>query len=175
MIFDKIKAILAEQLDVDQDSLTLETDIAKDLNADSLDVVEILMSIEDEFSVEIPDEEIENIKTILSDGGNVNVCQFLLILLNDEIEKDLDALLARLDGYGNYPIDLANRVAYESDPKAVMNDAVKLAELITGTSSYNKDIEDLTYSDPNLINSSKKGSRFKSINFLDKKADYEEI
>lgn len=64
MIFDKIKAILAEQLDVDQDSLTLETDIAKDLNADSLDVVEILMSIEDEFSVEIPDEEIENIKTI---------------------------------------------------------------------------------------------------------------
>ena len=64
MIFDKIKAILAEQLDVDEDSLTLETDIAKDLNADSLDVVEILMSIEDEFSVEIPDEEIENIKTI---------------------------------------------------------------------------------------------------------------
>ena len=120
-------------------------------------------------------EMIENIKTILSDGGNVNVCQFLLILLNDEIEKDLDALLARLDGYGNYPIDLANRVAYESDPKVVMNDAVKLAELITGTSSYNKDIEDLTYSDPNLINSSKKGSRFKSINFLDKKADYEEI
>lgn len=120
-------------------------------------------------------EMIENIKTILSDGGNVNVCQFLLILLNDEIEKDLDALLARLDGYGNYPIDLANRVAYESDPKVVMNDAVKLAELITGTSAYNKDIEDLTYSDPNLIKSSKKGSSFKSINFLDKRADYEEI
>ncbi len=61
---DKIKAILAEQLDVDVDELTTETDIAKDLNCDSLDVVEILMSIEDEFSVEIPDEEIENIKTI---------------------------------------------------------------------------------------------------------------
>lgn len=64
MTFDKIKTILAEQLDVEAESLTLETDIAKDLNADSLDVVEILMSIEDEFSVEIPDEEIENIKTI---------------------------------------------------------------------------------------------------------------
>lgn len=64
MTFDKIKTILAEQLDVDEDSLTLETDIAKDLNADSLDVVEILMSIEDTFDVEIPDEEIENIKTI---------------------------------------------------------------------------------------------------------------
>ncbi len=64
MTFDKIKTILAEQLDVDEDSLTLDTDIAKDLNADSLDVVEILMSIEDTFDVEIPDEEIENIKTI---------------------------------------------------------------------------------------------------------------
>ncbi len=64
MIVDKIKSILAEQLDVDVEELTLETDIARDLNADSLDVVEILMSLEDEFSVEIPDEEIENIKTI---------------------------------------------------------------------------------------------------------------
>lgn len=64
MTFDKIKTILAEQLDVDEESLALDTDIAKDLNADSLDVVEILMSIEDTFDVEIPDEEIENIKTI---------------------------------------------------------------------------------------------------------------
>lgn len=64
MIFDKIKTILAEQLDVDADNLTAETDIAKDLNADSLDVVELLMSIEDEFGIEIPDEEIENLKTI---------------------------------------------------------------------------------------------------------------
>ena len=64
MTFDKIKAILADQLDVDADTLTLDTDMARDLNADSLDVVEVLMSIEDEFGVEIPDEEIENIKTI---------------------------------------------------------------------------------------------------------------
>lgn len=64
MIFDKIKEILADQLDADIDDMTMDTDIAKDLGADSLDVVELLMSIEDEFSVEIPDEEIENIKTI---------------------------------------------------------------------------------------------------------------
>ena len=64
MTFDKIKSILAEQLDADIDEMTMDTDIAKDLGADSLDVVELLMSIEDEFSVEIPDEEIENIKTI---------------------------------------------------------------------------------------------------------------
>ena len=64
MIFDKIKTILAEQLDVDAEELSLETDIARDLNADSLDVVEMLMAIDDEFGVEIPDEEVENIKTI---------------------------------------------------------------------------------------------------------------
>lgn len=64
MTFDKIKSILAEQLDADADEMTLETDIAKDLGADSLDVVELLMSIEDEFEVEIPDEAIETIKTI---------------------------------------------------------------------------------------------------------------
>lgn len=64
MVFEKIKNILAEQLDADADEMTMETNIAKDLGADSLDVVELLMSIEDEFEVEIPDEEIENIKTI---------------------------------------------------------------------------------------------------------------
>lgn len=64
MVFEKIKNILAEQLDADASEMTMETDIANDLKADSLDVVELLMSIEDEFDVEIADEEIENIKTI---------------------------------------------------------------------------------------------------------------
>ncbi len=64
MVFDKIKKILAEQLDADEESMTAETRIGEDLGADSLDVVELLMSIEDEFEVEIPDEEIENLKTI---------------------------------------------------------------------------------------------------------------
>lgn len=64
MVFEKIKEMLAEQLDADAESMTLETDIADDLGADSLDVVELLMAIEDEFEVEIPDEEIENLKTI---------------------------------------------------------------------------------------------------------------
>lgn len=65
MVFEKIKAILAEQFDVeDENALQMNTNIADDLGADSLDVVEVLMSIEDEFEVEIPDEEIENIKTI---------------------------------------------------------------------------------------------------------------
>jgi len=64
MVFEKIKKLLADQLDVEEDDMTMDTNIAKDLGADSLDVVELLMSIEDEFEVEIPDEEIENIRTI---------------------------------------------------------------------------------------------------------------
>ncbi len=64
MVFEKMKQILAEQLDADADSITMETDIQDDLGADSLDVVEMLMSIEDEFEIEIPDEKIETLKTV---------------------------------------------------------------------------------------------------------------
>ncbi len=64
MVLEKIKAILSEQFDADEDSITAETTLADDLGADSLDVVDLLMSIEDEFEVEIPDEEVENIKTV---------------------------------------------------------------------------------------------------------------
>lgn len=64
MVFEKVKAILSEQFDVEEDSITLDTTIADDLGADSLDVVDLLMSIEDEFEIEIPDGEIENIKTV---------------------------------------------------------------------------------------------------------------
>lgn len=64
MIFEKIKNLLAEQLDADENDMTMDTDIAKDLGADSLDVVELLMAIEDEFDIEVPDEQIESIKTI---------------------------------------------------------------------------------------------------------------
>ena len=64
MVLEKVKAILAEQFDVEEDSITAETTIQEDLGADSLDVVDLLMSIEDEFEIEVPDTEIENIKTV---------------------------------------------------------------------------------------------------------------
>ena len=64
MVFEKITGILAEQLGADENDMSMDTNIAKDLGADSLDVVELLMAIDDEFGIEIPDEEIENIKTI---------------------------------------------------------------------------------------------------------------
>ncbi len=64
MVLEKVKAILAEQFDVEEDTITADTELQDDLGADSLDVVDLLMSIEDEFEVEVPDEEIENIKTV---------------------------------------------------------------------------------------------------------------
>ena len=64
MVFDKIKTILCDQLDVEEDKVTLEASIIEDLGADSLDLVDLIMSIEDEFSLEIPDGEVENIKTV---------------------------------------------------------------------------------------------------------------
>ena len=64
MVLEKVKAILAEQFDIEEESLQNDTDLQDDLGADSLDVVDLLMSIEDEFEIEIPDEEIEKIRTV---------------------------------------------------------------------------------------------------------------
>lgn len=60
----KVKEILSKQLNVDVAKITENTNIATDLGADSLDLVEILMSLEDEFSISIPDEAIPEIKTV---------------------------------------------------------------------------------------------------------------
>ena len=64
MVLEKVKMILSNQFDVEEENITPETNIADDLGADSLDVVDMLMSLEDEFDVEIPDEEIEPIPTV---------------------------------------------------------------------------------------------------------------
>ena len=64
MVLEKVKMILSSQFDVEEESITPETNVADDLGADSLDVVDMLMSLEDEFDVEIPDEEIERIRTV---------------------------------------------------------------------------------------------------------------
>lgn len=64
MVLEKVKHILAEQFDVEEDKVTAEMSIADDLGADSLDVVDLLMSVEDEFEIEVPDGEIDNVKTV---------------------------------------------------------------------------------------------------------------
>jgi acyl carrier protein len=65
MILEKIKSILSEQFDVEEDSVNLETNLVDDLGADSLDIADLLATIEDEFEIEIGDEDsLENIRTV---------------------------------------------------------------------------------------------------------------
>ena len=64
MVFEKITAILAEQFDVEEDQITNDTDLQADLGADSLDVVDLVMTIEDEFEIEVPDDDIETVRTV---------------------------------------------------------------------------------------------------------------
>lgn len=64
MVFESIKEIIIEQLGQGADSITLETHLMKDLEADSLDAVEIIMAIEDEYEIEIPDEDAEKFQTV---------------------------------------------------------------------------------------------------------------
>lgn len=64
MVFEKLKKILAEQLDVDADSITKDSLLIEDLGADSLDAIDIVMSVEDKFKIEVPDEIIEKIETV---------------------------------------------------------------------------------------------------------------
>ena len=77
MIFEKLKDIIAEQLSVEADEVSLDSNIQDDLGADSLDVVDLITTIEDEFDISIPDEAVEEIKTV---GDIVNY-----------IEKNTDA------------------------------------------------------------------------------------
>lgn len=64
MVFEKIREIIAEQLRIEEDDVTLDTNLMKDLEADSIDAVEIIMGIEEEFDFEIDDEEAEQFQTV---------------------------------------------------------------------------------------------------------------
>ena len=64
MTFDKIKDIIVDQLGVEEEAVTMEMHLMKDLEADSLDAVEIIMAIEEEFDIEVPDEEAEKFQVV---------------------------------------------------------------------------------------------------------------
>ncbi len=64
MAFETVKKIILEQFDVDEDDITMETSVVDDLDADSLEIVELLLAFEDEFDVKIPDEDVEELKTV---------------------------------------------------------------------------------------------------------------
>ncbi|MBP9988601.1 MAG: acyl carrier protein [Ruminococcus sp.] len=63
-VFEKLQEIIAEQLEIDADDIALTSELADDLGADSLDVVDLVMSIEDEFEIEVPDEALEEVRTV---------------------------------------------------------------------------------------------------------------
>ncbi len=64
MVFDKVKELIVDQLGVDEDAVTSEASIQDDLGADSLDIVDLIQTIEDEYDLSIPDEAVESIKTV---------------------------------------------------------------------------------------------------------------
>ena len=64
MIYKKIKEIIATQFNIDEEEITKDTSFKDTLNADSLDLVELVMALEDEFGLEVEDEDMENIKTV---------------------------------------------------------------------------------------------------------------
>ena len=69
MEFDRVKQVIVDQLGVDDAAVTMEASFVEDLGADSLDIVELIMGLETEFDIEIPDEEAEKISTV---GDAVN-------------------------------------------------------------------------------------------------------
>lgn len=64
MVFEKICGIISDQLGISADVITMDTNLTKDLEADSLDAVEVIMAIEEEFGIEIPDEMAEQFKLV---------------------------------------------------------------------------------------------------------------
>ncbi len=64
MTFEKVRNALAEQLGIDPEEITMETNISDDLQADSLDLVDLVIDMEDEFGVEFPEDDIDSIKTV---------------------------------------------------------------------------------------------------------------
>ena len=64
MVFEKVKKIIAEELNVKEEKITMEANLVEDLEADSLDAVEIIVRIEEEFDLQVDDEAAENVKTV---------------------------------------------------------------------------------------------------------------
>lgn len=75
MILDKVKELVAEQLGIKKESIKPESNIIEDLGADSLDVIEMLMTLEDEYGITIPDDQISQVRTISEVVSLIEKCK----------------------------------------------------------------------------------------------------
>ena len=64
MLFDRVKTIVSEQLGVDEDEITMESNFLEDFGADSLELVDMMIALESEFEIEVPEEDIDEIETV---------------------------------------------------------------------------------------------------------------
>lgn len=64
MIFEKVRSLIAKELNLKEENITMESKLSEDLGADSLDAVELIMAIEDEFGVQVSDEQAQNIRKV---------------------------------------------------------------------------------------------------------------
>ncbi len=74
-MFEKVCKMLAEQLGIDANSIKPEQEVVKDLGADSLDVVELIMALEDEYGITLPEGDVENVKTVQDIVDMMNALQ----------------------------------------------------------------------------------------------------
>lgn len=75
MIIEKVKELLAEQLGIDAKTINDDSNILEDLGADSLDIIEMLMTLEDEYGVTIPDDQINQVKTVKEVAELIEKCK----------------------------------------------------------------------------------------------------
>lgn len=64
MVFDTIRKLLADQLDLDEEEITMDSTLLEDLGADSIELVDLIMSIEEEYDIEVPDDAADGIRTV---------------------------------------------------------------------------------------------------------------
>ncbi|MBQ8063922.1 MAG: acyl carrier protein [Clostridia bacterium] len=64
MVFETIRKLLADQLDIDEDEITMDSTLLEDLGADSIELVDLVMSIEEEYGIEVPDDATDDIRTV---------------------------------------------------------------------------------------------------------------
>lgn len=64
MVFDRVRELICSQLDLDEERVTMDSNILEDFDADSLDLVDLVMSLEDEYGIEVPDDQVENFHTV---------------------------------------------------------------------------------------------------------------